>query len=245
MTGSIKDVSKMNVHVPKRKRPSDVESPSRSKPKKFKSNMSDVSSNLSPSLAYGVHEEPSDEFSCDEDMMSTTESITPIKVIELDASQLNRNEGVLFSEDLIDEYEVWTLQCPHDVDINELHQKSINFNDVKKLNIINSLSNKIDMIPYRSQEDTNITIITPSENTSNLSLNVVPLAGTLIISNRVSKEKPAIQKLIPVDTIEDATRRRSELMSRITQRLSNKYDTQINKDIKIEIQSPKIVKKSK
>jgi hypothetical protein len=56
------------------------------------------------------------------------------------------------------------------VDINELHQKSINFNDVKKLNIINSLSNKIDMIPYRSQEDTNITIITPSENTSNLSL---------------------------------------------------------------------------
>jgi hypothetical protein len=76
-------------------------------------------------------------------------------------------------------------------------------------------------------------------------LDVVPLAGTLIISNRVSKEKPAIQKLIPVDTIEDATRRRSELMSRITQRLSNKYDTQINKDIKIEIQSPKIVKKSK
>lgn len=56
------------------------------------------------------------------------------------------------------------------VDINELHQQSINFNEVTKLNVVNKLSNKIDMIPYRSQEDTNITIITPSENTSNLSL---------------------------------------------------------------------------
>lgn len=77
-------------------------------------------------------------------------------------------------------------------------------------------------------------------------LDVVPLAGTLIISNRIRKEKPVVQKLLPVDTIDDANRRRSELMSRITQRLSNKYDNLINnKDIKIEVQSPKTVKKSK
>lgn len=55
-------------------------------------------------------------------------------------------------------------------------------------------------------------------------LEVVPLSGTLIMSNGVKKENPANQTLLPVDTIEDATRRRSELMSRITKRLSNKID---------------------
>lgn len=84
MAGSIKDVSKMNVHVPKRKRPFDAESPGRPKVKKFKSNVSDVSSmELTPSVAYGVHDQ-SDEFDCDEDLMSitgsATESIRPVKV---------------------------------------------------------------------------------------------------------------------------------------------------------------------
>lgn len=70
------------------------------------------------------------------------------------------------------------------------------------------------------------------------------------MSNRVSKEK--VKNLdIPIDTVEDATKRRSELMSRITQRLSNKYDredvyeTDIKKEIKIEIESPKKIKKNK
>lgn len=53
---------------------------------------------------------------------------------------------------------------------------------------------------------------------------MVPLSGTLIMSNRVKKENPTNQTLLPVDTIEDATKRRSDLMSRITKRLSNKYD---------------------
>lgn len=78
---------------------------------------------------------------------------------------------------------------------------------------------------------------------------MVPLTGTLIISNRVRKQKPESEKALPVDTIEDATRRRSELMSKITQRLSNKFDTiadnTIKKEIKIEKESPIKVKKSK
>jgi len=79
---------------------------------------------------------------------------------------------------------------------------------------------------------------------------VVPLAGKLIITNRIKKEKPTNLELLPVDTIEDATRRRSELMSKINQRLSNKYnidsvhDISIKKKIKVEKESPKKVKKS-
>lgn len=71
------------------------------------------------------------------------------------------------------------------------------------------------------------------------------------MSNRVSKEKLVNQNSLPVDTIEDATRRRSELMSKITQRLSNKYDNNfdqdnsIKKEFKVEIESPKKVKKHK
>lgn len=38
-----------------------------------------------------------------------------LQFIKLDTSQLNRNNGVLFSEDLNDDFEVWTLQCPDDV----------------------------------------------------------------------------------------------------------------------------------
>lgn len=38
-----------------------------------------------------------------------------LQFIPLDTSQLNRDNGVLFSEDLNDDYEVWTLQCPDDV----------------------------------------------------------------------------------------------------------------------------------
>lgn len=85
MTGSIKDVSKMNVHVPKRKHLPDAESPGRPKAKRFKSNMSETSeasSILTPSVAYGVHEphDQSYEFDCDDDLLSTTESIKPVKV---------------------------------------------------------------------------------------------------------------------------------------------------------------------
>lgn len=67
------------------------------------------------------------------------------------------------------------------------------------------------------------------------------------MSNRVQKEK-GNQNVLPVDTIEDATRRRSKLMSKITQRLSNKFDdssdheTSIKKEFKIENVTPKKVK---
>lgn len=43
--------------------------------------------------------------------------------MKLDTSQLNRKYGVLFSEDLTDDYEVWTLQCSNDVSI----KRSTNF----------------------------------------------------------------------------------------------------------------------
>lgn len=36
---------------------------------------------------------------------------------KLDASQLNKQNGVLFSEELTDDYEIWTLQCPDDVSV--------------------------------------------------------------------------------------------------------------------------------
>jgi len=80
---------------------------------------------------------------------------------------------------------------------------------------------------------------------------VVPLAGTFIMCNRVKKDKLNNNTLLPIDTIEDATRRRSELMSKITKRLSNKYDINtidngdIKTEIKIEIETPKKVKKHK
>lgn len=75
------------------------------------------------------------------------------------------------------------------------------------------------------------------------------MAGTLIMSNRVQKEK-INQSVLPVDTIEDATRRRSKLMSKITQRLSNKFDdnsahnTSIKKEFKIEKVTPEKVKRT-
>jgi len=80
---------------------------------------------------------------------------------------------------------------------------------------------------------------------------VVPLAGTLIMCNRIKKDKLSNNSLLPIDTIEDATRRRSELMSKITKRLSNKYDinaiidTGIKQEFKMENESPKKVKKNK
>jgi len=46
----------------------------------------------------------------------------------------------------------------------------MSFNEVRKLEIKNAMSDKVDLIPYRSQEGTNITIVTPCESTSNLSL---------------------------------------------------------------------------
>lgn len=78
-------------------------------------------------------------------------------------------------------------------------------------------------------------------------LDVVPLAGTIILSNRVKKVKLENQKLLPVDTIEEATKRRSELMTKITERLSKKNDINSTKILtKKEIKSPKkIAKKSK
>jgi len=69
--------------------------------------------------------------------------------------------------------------------------------------------------------------------------------------NRIKKDKLSTNALLPVDTIEDATRRRSELMSKITKRLSNKYDinttmnTDIKQEFKVEKESPRKVKKNK
>lgn len=82
-------------------------------------------------------------------------------------------------------------------------------------------------------------------------LDVVPLAGTLIMCNRIKKEKLSNNNLLPVDTIEDATRRRSELMSKITKRLSKKYDidaiidTDVKQEFKMEKESPRKNKKKK
>lgn len=74
----------------------------------------------------------------------------------------------------------------------------------------------------------------------------MPLTGKLILSNRVKKERTASQSLLPIDTLEDAAKRRSQLMSKITKRLSNKYDTEdvhTKQNIKVEAESPKKVKK--
>lgn len=83
-------------------------------------------------------------------------------------------------------------------------------------------------------------------------LDVVPLAGTLIMSHQVKKVTPAKLNPLPIDTIEDASRRRSQLMSKITERLSNKFvDTvttkncKIKEEFKLEIESPSKAKKSK
>jgi hypothetical protein len=201
-------------------------------------------------MAYGAHDNP-DDFDLDDDQMSTSEVERNVNIVQIDTSQFSRDNGVLFSEDLTDEYEVWTLQCPDDVDIGELNGKVIPFNRGSTLKISNTMSHKIDLIPYRSLDDTNITIVIPSENTKKLSLNVVPLAGTLIISNRVQKEKITNHDLLPVDTIEDATKGRSQLMEKITQRLSNKYNNtttlehSLKKEFKMEAESPNKVRKIK
>lgn len=72
------------------------------------------------------------------------------------------------------------------------------------------------------------------------------------MSHHVKLGKPAKLYPLPVDTIEDANRRRSELMSKITERLSNdSVDTvttqscSLKKEFKIEVESPCKVKKSK
>lgn len=56
------------------------------------------------------------------------------------------------------------------VDVNQLLQESINFQEVSLLKIENAFSHKVDLIPYKSQKDTKITIVVPSERTKNLSL---------------------------------------------------------------------------
>lgn len=246
-TSDISAMTKIKVHGLKRKAPSSVES--KRGQKRFKSDDTCSELSMTTSEAYGINK-ITDDFDLDH-YQPYTEKEKPVEFIKLDASQLNRNNGVLFSEDLTDDYEVWTLQCPDDIDINNLLSQSISFNDVRKLEIKNTMSDKVDLIPYRSQKGTNITIVTPSERTSNLSLNVVPLAGTLIMSNRIKKNKLSNNGLLPVDTIEDATRRRSELMSKITQRLSNKNDINtinnisVKQEFKIEKESPRKVKKNK
>lgn len=81
---------------------------------------------------------------------------------------------------------------------------------------------------------------------------MVPFTGSLVMSNRVHKEKSSNKTILPIDTIDNATRHRSELMSKIIQRLSNKGENiniihnniSIKKEIKIENESPKKVKKS-
>ncbi|KAL4085020.1 hypothetical protein QTP88_027864 [Uroleucon formosanum] len=244
----ISSLTKIKVHSLKRKAPSSVDP--KLKQKRFKSDDTCSELSMTTSEAYGI-KKVTDDFDLD-DYQPLNQSIEkPIEFIPLDTSQLNRNNGVLFSEDLNDDYEVWTLQCPDDININNLLSKSISFNELRKLEIKNTMSDKVDLIPYRSQEGTNITIVTPSERTSNLSLNVVPLAGTLIMCNRIKKEKLSNNNLLPVDTIEDATRRRSELMSKITKRLSKKYDidaiidTDVKQEFKMEKESPRKNKKKK
>ncbi|XP_022166055.1 uncharacterized protein LOC111030711 [Myzus persicae] len=244
-TSIISSLTKIKVHSLKRKAPSSTGSSK--KQKRFKSDDTCSELSMTTSEAYGI-KKVTDDFDLDDDQPLTNK---PVEFIILDTSQLNRNNGVLFSEDLNDDFEVWTLQCPDDIDINSLLSQSISFNDVRKLEIKNTMSDKVDLIPYRCQEGTNITIVTPSERTSNLSLNVVPLAGTLIMCNRIKKDKLSNNGLLPVDTIEDATRRRSELMSKITKRLSNKYETNafmntdLKQEIKVEKESPRKVKKNK
>lgn len=43
-----------------------------------------------------------------------------LQFMKLDTSQLSREHGVLFSEDLTDDYEIWTLQCSNDVSKKEI-----------------------------------------------------------------------------------------------------------------------------
>lgn len=239
---SISELTKIRVHGLKRKAPSTVgsSSPSSVAGKRSKRRKSE-----------DAVSEHSDSTDLDNTLFVNEEFEQPSDFLQLDTSQLRRDNGVLFSEDLTDDYEFWTLQCPDDVDVNQLLEKSINFNEVSTIKVKNSLSYKVDLIPYSSQEGTNMTIVVPSESTKNLSLNVVPLAGTLIMSNRVKKEKLVNQNLLPVDTIEAATRRRSELMSKIIHRLSNKFDDgsvhkiSIKEEFKMESVSPKKVKKRK
>ncbi|XP_026819887.1 uncharacterized protein LOC113558563 [Rhopalosiphum maidis] len=241
----ISSLTKIRVHGLKRKASSTV----RLKQKKFKSDDTCSELSMTTAEAFGI-KKVTDDFDLDDYQPSIGSTVKPVEFIRLDTSQLNRDNGVLFSENLTD-YEVWTLQCPDDIDINNLLSQSISFENVKKLEIKNTMSDKVDLIPYRSEEGTNITIVTPSESTSNLSLNVVPLAGTLIMCNRVKNDKLSNNTLLPVDTIEDATRRRSELMSKITKRLSNKFDfnsidnNSVKQEIKIEKETPKKVKKKK
>lgn len=64
------------------------------------------------------------------------------------------------------------------------------------------------------------------------------------MSNRVKKVKLENQKLLPADTIEDANMRRSELMTKITQRLSKNHDINLQETLlKNEMKSPKKIKK--
>ncbi|VVC41866.1 Hypothetical protein CINCED_3A019261 [Cinara cedri] len=221
----LSELTKIKVNgLRKRKAPPSSVTSKHSK-RKHKSDTSSVFS-LTTSLAYGARDVEDPDDPDDEEIYDESISVNekPLNFVNLDLSTLNRENGILFSEDLTDKYEIWTLQCPDDVNISELQDKKIDFDNVSSLKIPNSMSEKVDVIPYKNQEKTTMTIITPSENTKKLSLNIVPLAGTIILSNRVKKIKLENQNSLPVDTIEDATRRRSELFTKITQRLSQKYD---------------------
>lgn len=67
---------------------------------------------------------------------------------------------------------IWVINKSYilQVNINELKGKSLNFYDLSTLKIENTLSTKIDIIPYRNVEETNMTVVVPSEITKKLSL---------------------------------------------------------------------------
>ncbi|XP_050537097.1 uncharacterized protein LOC126903126 isoform X2 [Daktulosphaira vitifoliae] len=196
--------------------------------KKFKSSSSDVLSvtsdrSISKSLAYGNRYE-SDDFDSDDSMMSIlniSNEQSTVNIMPLETSNLTRENGVLFSEDL-DECEIWTLQGD-DIDMEDMIGKTIDFDNLTVLKSNNLLSHKIDVIPLRCQEETKITIIAPSNQTKQLSLNVIPLYGKLLLSSRVYLDKYTNFDL-PIDTVEDAAQQRLELKSNIIKRLTNNYD---------------------
>lgn len=65
--------------------------------------------------------------------------------------------------------------------MNQLLEKSLNFNEVSTMKIKNALSHKVDLIPYSSQEDTKIAIVVPSESTNNLALSEFTMYTICII----------------------------------------------------------------
>jgi len=51
-----------------------------------------------------------------------------------------------------------------------LQDNLIHFDEVSMARIKNTMSHKVHLIPYKSEENTKITIVVPSEETNNLSL---------------------------------------------------------------------------